>query len=117
MENYNTKYNKDAYDNEKNIDKKNITSETNNYIKRSKRLSYQPNELKNELYQKNPNLNNNIINKERKTFTNMPRAKDINEIPYNSTIQRNFNDKELIMDSPEKEDYSNTKNIRKKDYD
>ena len=123
MENYNTKYNKDAYDNEKNIDKKNITSETNNYIKRSKRLSYQPNELKNELYQKNPNLNNNIINKERKTLTNMPRAKDINEIPYNSAIQRNFNDKELIMDSPEKEDkeekedYSNTKNIRKKDYD
>ena len=34
----------------------------------------------------------------------MPRAKDINEIPYNSAIQRNFNDKELIMDSPEKED-------------
>ena len=76
----NTNINKNIQNfNQSNNERLDITPDGNNMKRRSKRLSYQPNILKNDIYQFN--------NKSRKSFTNNPHSININEIPYNSVIQ------------------------------
>ena len=105
-ENYD-KYNQKFDTNKQIMEKKDINPEINYYNKNSKRLSYPPKTLKNEV------CSNNNNPKTRNTLNNMPRARDINEIPYNHVMQRSPNDK-LMVNSPEKDEKELNK---KKDFD
>ena len=73
------------YNESKNLDIDNIETtpdgndDGNNYKKHSKRLTYQPNSLKNDIYSNNQ--------KNRRTLTNKPHSININEIPYNEVRQ------------------------------
>ena len=69
----------------------------NNLKKHSKRLSYQPNALKNDI-----NFNNI---KSRKSFPSMPPSININEIPYETVIQN------IQKDSSNKEEDNLDNNI------
>ena len=81
----NNSYNNDQciqeYHESKNLDLDNLdtTPDGNNYKKPSKRLTYQPDSLKNDIYSNNP--------KKRKTLNNMQHSLNINEMPYNSVMQ------------------------------
>jgi hypothetical protein len=73
------------YNESKNLDIDNIETtpdgndDGNNYKKHSKRLTYQPNSLKNDIYSNNQ--------KNRRTLTNKSHSININEIPYNEVRQ------------------------------
>ena len=73
------------YDKSKNLDIDNLETtpegndDGNNYKKPSKRLTYQPDSLKNDIYSNNQ--------KNRRTLTNKPHSININEIPYNDVMQ------------------------------
>ena len=73
------------YNESKNLDLDNIETTPdgndygNNYKKHSKRLTYQPDSLKNDIYSNNQ--------KNRRTLTNKPHSININEIPYNEVRQ------------------------------
>ena len=81
----NNSYNNDQciqeFHESKNLDLDNLdtTPDGNNYKKPSKRLTYQPDSLKNDIYSNNP--------KKRKTLNNMQHSLNINEMPYNSVMQ------------------------------
>ena len=81
----NNSYNNDQciqeYHESKNLDLDNLdtTPDGNNYKKPSKRLTYQPDSLKNDIYSNNT--------KKRKTLNNMQHSLNINEMPYNSVMQ------------------------------
>ena len=81
----NNSYNNDQciqeFHESKNLDLDNLdtTPDGNNYKKPSKRLTYQPDSLKNDIYSNNP--------KKRKTLNNMQHLLNINEMPYNSVMQ------------------------------
>ena len=81
----NNSYNNDQciqeFHESKNLDLDNLdtTPDGNNYKKPSKRLTYQPDSLKNDIYSNNP--------KKRKTLNNMKHSLNINEMPYNSVMQ------------------------------
>ncbi len=79
LNNSNNSQNNLNYNNQSKNERLDITPNENNIKKHSKRLTYQPNELKNDIYQNN--------NRNRKSFTNKPYSININEIPYNSVIQ------------------------------
>ena len=81
----NNSYNNDQciqeFHESKNLDLDNLdtTPDGNNYKKPSKRLTYQPDSLKNDIYSNNT--------KKRKTLNNMQHSLNINEMPYNSVMQ------------------------------
>ena len=72
------------YDKSKNLDLDNLETtpdgneEVNNYKKPSKRLTYQPDSLRNDIYSNAP--------KNRRTLTNKPHSININEISYNDVM-------------------------------
>ena len=73
------------YDKSKNLELDNLETtpegndERNNYKKTSKRLTYQPDSLKNDIYSNNQ--------KNRRTLANKPHSININEIPYNDVMK------------------------------
>ena len=75
------------YGKSKNLDLDNLETtpegndDGNNYKKPSKRLTYQPDSLKNDIYSNNQ--------KNRRTLANNPHSININEIPYNDFMQNN----------------------------
>ena len=86
----------------------------NNYKRQSKRLSYQPNALKHDIYQNN--------NKSRKSYSNQPHAININEIPYNTVIQNIKNNEsrnrnEIYPSNQEEDKICESKNELQKESD
>ena len=97
----NNSYNNDQciqeFHESKNLDLDNLdtTPDGNNYKKPSKRLTYQPDSLKNDIYSNNP--------KKRKTLNNMQHSLNINEMPYNSVMQNISTNSNNNINSPNNE--------------
>ena len=114
LNNSNNSQNNLNYDNQIKNERLDITPNENIIQKHSKRLSYQPNELKNDIYQNN--------NRARKSFTNKPYSININEIPFNSVIQGMQKNSSKVRDdlnssNQEEEKISNNKIETNKDSD
>ena len=114
LNNSNNSQNNLNYDNQIKNERLDITPNENIIQRHSKRLSYQPNELKNDIYQNN--------NRTRKSFTNKPYSININEIPFNSVIQGMQKNSSKVRDdlnssNQEEEKISNNKIEINKDSD
>lgn len=105
------------YNNNSHNERPDINPEENNFKRYNKRLSFQPNSLKRDVY-----LN---TNKNRKSYSNMPALININEIPFNSIMNNSKNNSTNLqginnnIDNAQKteEKIKDDKDGIKKDYD